>query len=470
MYDKKPEEMQERKPKREQWNSKIGFILAAAGSAIGLGNIWRFPYIMGENGGAAFIVVFLLCIIIIGLPALIAEILIGRATQLNPVGAFKALRNKPLWRIVGGMGIVTACIILSFYGVVAGWSLGYVVEAVSGKFYEFASPDAAREYFESLTQNVGWITGYFAMFMLLTMTLVYSGVQKGIERGSKIMMPLLFVLLIILMIKGITLEDSKKGLVFLFKPDWSKINHESVLLALGQAFFTMSIGMGAMLTYGSYMSKKDSIPSAAVKIATLDTLISLIAGVAIFTALFSFNQEAGAGPGLIFHILPVVFSKMTGGFIFSIVFFILLSIAALTSTISLLEVMVSYFVDEKQWKRKRAVLFCALLTFIFGIPNALSFNKMSGFTFFGIENTFFDAMEFISSTIMLPAGGFLIAIFVGWFWGLDKALAKLKSGAEELFKKNYWIIKLWKFSLKYLVPVFIFLILLYSLGLIDKIL
>ncbi len=460
--------MSQQKKEREHWNSKIGFILAAAGSAIGLGNIWKFPYIVGENGGAAFIIVYLICVTFIGLPVILSEIIIGRTTQLNPVGSFKKLTKSRYWPLVGGMGILAGFIILSFYGVVAGWSTGYIIEAIRGSFYDFPTPDSAGHHFAELTQNVWWIVGWFAVFIALTTTIVYFGIKKGIELGSKILMPLLFIILFILMINGLTLDGAGEGLKFLFHPDWSKINGEIILEALGQAFFTLSLGMGAMLTYGSYMSKKDNVPTSSFEIVVLDTLIAIIAGIAIFTAVFSTGQSAAAGPGLIFHTLPVVFTKMTGGYFFSIIFFILLAIAALTSTISLLEVVTAYFVDEKNWPRHKAVLVLGFVTFLIGVPSALSFNLLSDFHLFGMN--FFDLANYFSSNILLPFGGLMISIFIGWVWGVENAIKELHSGAENLFEKAPWLISLWKFLIKFIAPVFIFLIFINSIGLLDVIL
>jgi neurotransmitter:Na+ symporter, NSS family len=452
---------------REQWNSKIGFILAAAGSAIGLGNIWKFPYIAGEYGGASFIFIYLICIAIIGLPVLIAEILLGRTTHRNPVGAFKTLSKSKFWIGVGGMGVVSGFLILSFYAVIAGWAIGYILEAVVGNFAQFNTGLLAAEHFDNLVTDVPWIVGYFSLFMIITMLFVYLGIQKGIERGSKIMMPILLVLLVILMIRGITLEGADKGMEFLLYPDWSKINAQAILVALGHAFFTLSLGMGAMLTYGSYMSKKDSVPSAALQIIILDTVIALIAGVAIFTSVFAVGLDPSAGPGLIFHTIPAVFAKMPGGFFFSILFFILLSIAALTSAISLLEVVVAYFVDELGWNRKKATIIMGFVVFLLGLPSALSFNILSDYTLFG--KNFFDLVDFLASNIFLPLGGFLIAIFVGYAWGFDQVLSNLKEGAESLFDNHPYIISIWKFFLKYLSPILIFIVLLHSLGILDLI-
>lgn len=452
---------------REQWNSKIGFILAAAGSAIGLGNIWKFPYITGQNGGASFIIVYLICIAIIGLPVLIAEILLGRTTHRNPVGAFKALSKSKFWIGVGGMGVVSGFLILSFYAVIAGWAIGYILEAIIGNFSQFSTGLLAANHFNSLVTNVSWIVGYFTVFMLMTMFFVYLGIQKGIELGSKIMMPILFILLIILMVRGITLEGSEAGISFLLNPDWSKINAQSILIALGHAFFTLSLGMGAMLTYGSYMSKDDNIPLASLQIIILDTVVALIAGVAIFTSVFAVGLDPSAGPGLVFHTIPATFAKMPGGYFFSILFFILLTIAALTSAISLLEVVVAYFVDELGWNRKKAVIIFGFVVFLLGLPSALSFNLLADFKIWG--KNFFDLVDFLASNILLPTGGLLISIFVGYVWGFDKVLLNLKSGAENLFEKHPKIILTWKFFLKYLSPVLIFVVLLQSLGILELI-
>jgi NSS family neurotransmitter:Na+ symporter len=452
---------------RETWGSKAGFILAAAGSAIGLGNIWKFPYIAGENGGASFVLIYLICIAVIGLPVLIAEILLGRTTQRNPVGAFFKLSNSKFWAAIGGMGVIAGFVILSFYAIIAGWSIGYIIEAINGNFFNFPEPTSSAEHFQNLVSNIPWIMGYFAFFMILTMIIVFSGIQKGIERASKVMMPLLFILLIILMIRGLTLEGASQGLDFLWNPDWSKITANTILLALGHAFFTLSLGMGAMLTYGSYMSEKDSIPGAALQIVILDTLIALIAGTAIFTSVFAVGLAPDAGPGLIFQTLPVVFSKMPGGYFFSILFFISLTIAALTSSISLLEVVVSFFVDELKWKRHTAAIVLSVFIFALGVPSALSFNLFTDIKIFDFD--FFGLVDFIASNILLPLGGLFIAVFVAWIWGYDKVIPNLRKGAENFFDNFPLLSSLWKIFLKYLSPVLIFLVFLYSIGLLEKI-
>ncbi len=460
--------MSEIEQTREKWGSKIGFVLAAAGSAIGLGNIWKFPYIAGENGGASFVLVYLICIAVIGLPVLIAEILIGRTTQRNPVGAFYKLSKSKFWASLGGMGVVAGFLILSFYAIIAGWAIGYIIESINGNFFLWPDPTASAEHFNSLVSNVYWMMGYFAFFMVLTIIIVFSGVQRGIERASKIMMPVLFILLVVLMIRGLTLPGAEKGINFLWNPDWSKITASTILLALGHAFFTLSLGMGAMLTYGSYMSEEDNVPTAAFQIVFLDTLIALIAGMAIFTSVFSVGLDPAAGPGLIFHTLPGVFVKMPGGYFFSILFFVALAIAALTSSISLLEVVVSYFVDELKWKRHKAAIVLGIITFLIGVPSALSFNLLQDFHIFG--KNFFDIVDYLASNILLPLGGLLISVFVAWIWGLDKVIPNLKRGAEKLFNKYPWTVSFWKIFIKYLSPVLIFLVFLNSIGLLDKIL
>ena len=452
--------------KREHWGSKFGFVLAASGSAIGLGNIWKFPYIAGENGGAAFIFVYLICIAIVGLPVVIAEILMGRTTQRNPVGAFRKLSGNKFWITIGGLGVVAGFIILSFYAVVAGWSTGYMIEALRGTFSTLTTAEQANTHFNSLVGDPTWMIGFYTIFFVFTMAFVFLGVKDGIEKGSKIMMPILFIILIILMIKGISLKGSEEGLAFLWKPDWSKITGQSVLIALGHAFFTLSLGMGALMTYGSYLDKKSNIPNAALQIVFLDTLIAIMAGVAIFTAVFATGQNPAMGPGLIFNTLTVVFGGMTGGYIFGLLFFILLTLAALTSSISLLEVTVAYFVDERGWSRHKAVLSIGSLVFLFGIPSALSFNILADLTYNG--KTFFDIVDFIASNVLLPVGGFFISIFVAWIWGFDKALIELKHGAENIFKGRTWLVTTFKMFLKYVAPVMIFIVFLHSINLLES--
>ncbi|MCF7822955.1 MAG: sodium-dependent transporter [Candidatus Marinimicrobia bacterium] len=447
---------------REAWGSRFGFILAAAGSAVGLGNIWKFPYIAGENGGAAFVFVYLICIAIIGFPVLISEILIGRTTQKNPVGAFDALSHSKFWISIGFLGVIAGFMILSFYSVIGGWTLGYVGETLAGNLSNFHNPEEAGALFGQLVGSVTWGVGFHTLFFATVMFIVIRGVQGGIERSSKIMMPVLLFILIILIIRGVTLEGASRGLAFLWVPDWGKINGQSILIALGHAFFTLSLGMGAMLTYGSYMSKKDNVVSSAAQIVFLDTLIAIMAGVAIFSAVFASGLDPAAGPGLIFQTLPAVFSSMPGGVYFSFLFFLLMAIAALTSAISLLEVVVAYFVDERGWSRKGAALVFGGSIYLLGIPSALSFNVMSNMTLSG--KTFFDIVDFLASNILLPFGGLMIAVFTGWIWSRTAVISSLKAGAEHLFEVFPAFEGIWLVFLKFVAPILITLVLLNSLG------
>ncbi len=448
---------------REQWGSKLGFILAAAGSAVGLGNIWKFPYLVGENGGAAFIILYLICVLLVGLPAVMAEILIGRTTQKNPVGCFRELSKKnPFWMGVGLLGIITGFIILSYYNVIAGWSLGYIIESVKGSFHNMENPEIAGELFFQNSTNFKWVLPLHAGFMFFTIAIIYSGVNKGIEKASKFLMPALLLFIFILVVRGITLDGAQKGIDYLLKADFSSVTAKTVSLALGQAFFSLSLGMGALLTYGSYMSKKDNIITSSVSIVALDTLIAIFAGFMIFPALFALQMQPDQGPALIFNILPVMFNSIPGGYFFRILFFILLSVAALTSTISLLEVITAYVVDEFKIPRKKATILLGVIVFLIGIPNALSFGVMQDFTIFG--KTFFNLFDYIASNIFLPLGGLCITIFVGWFWKKQDVVDNITEGSKGI---SPIIINIWFYLVKFIVPVLIFLIFLTSLGIIT---
>jgi len=448
--------------KREQWGSRLGFILAAAGSAVGLGNIWKFPYLVGENGGAAFILLYLFCIILVGLPVVIAEILIGRTAQKNPVGSFRELSNgNPFWIGVGALGVLTGFLILSYYNVIAGWSLGYVVESIKGSFRQLSDPESAGRLFNSLSSQPYWTLTFHAAFMILTVAIIYAGVTKGIEKASKFMMPALLFLIIVLVIRGITLKGAGEGVRYLLKADFSAISGKTFVIALGQAFFSLSLGMGALLTYGSYMSKNENIPNSAVSIVFLDTLIAILAGFMIFPAVFAMGLKPAQGPALIFNVLPVMFNAIPGGYIFRIVFFLLLSMAALTSTISLLEVITTFVVDEFNFSRKKASVMLGGIVFFIGIPSAMSFCGWQKFTIFGL--TCFGFVDFISANIFLPLGGIFIAIFVGWFWGTKKALPYLVEGTKGV---PGVLTATWSILIKYVAPVLILLIFLSGLGII----
>lgn len=585
--------------KREVWGSGIGFILAAAGSAVGLGNIWKFPYITGENGGGAFVLVYLLCIAVIGLPVMLCEIALGRNTQRNPVGAFKKLCPgssavahlfgiglcftgcsllafqrwgfgvfllllglavfKWSWKIVGAMGVVAGFAILSFYSVVAGWTIGYTALSVGGRlhtdparqnpevlarmliserkcappefakavetdetksaeerkaaieqaaqqvFAQFAFAEfgvsldlpaegltgrqfaslvtpqlaekigrpamvdflaeqhggimvtedkegktrteytkeyrtaTARALFGMLSDSPKWAIGFHLLFMLMCIGIVCLGVRGGIERASKILMPLLLVLLVVLIIRGITLTGSAAGVRFYLSPDFSKLSAESVLVALGHAFFSLSLGMGAMITYGSYVGREQNLFLSALSVTALDTLVALLAGLAIFPAVFAMGFSPDAGPGLVFQILPTVFSQMQAGPLWSTLFFLLLFVAALTSGISLLEVVTAYFVDERKWSRHLAATVFGAVIFGLGALCAISvgdweriawMQRALAALFGAAGDSFFAIMDNLASNWMLPLGGFFIAIFVGWIWGTKKAVDEIRHGSH----------------------------------------
>tara|TARA_B100000927_G_scaffold86029_1_gene69298 strand:+ start:3798 stop:5195 length:1398 start_codon:yes stop_codon:yes gene_type:complete len=459
---------------REQWSSKTSFILAAAGSAVGLGNIWKFPYIAGENGGAAFLFIYLICIILIGLPILNIEILLGRTTKKNPVGAFVALSDSKFWKYVGIVGVFASFTILSFYSVVGGWSLAYTYEALIGTFNTpaFDNPSSAGEFFDLKNSNALWVLGYHTLFLSMVVIILLSGVRAGLEKASKFLMPILIFILLILVVQGLILPDANKGVSFLFQPDWSKINGQTILLALGHAFFTLSLGMGAMMTYGSYLSDNDDVVNASYLVAFLDTVIAVFAGLAIFTVVFSSGYDPTAGPGLVFHVLPPLLSDLVGGYVFALLFFLLLSIAAVTSGISILEVSVAYLVDEQKFSRKKAVLIMASLVYLAAIPCALSFNLLADSTidFQGKPFTFFDIADYLASNVLLPLGGLFLAIFAGYFWGIDEVIKNLLIGESNSIYFGNSIAKsqnfknIFGFTVKYICPILIFLVFLYSIG------
>lgn len=440
---------------REQWGSRLGFVLAAAGSAIGLGNIWRFPYVAAENGGGAFVVVYLVCILLICLPYLFAELALGRNSQKNPVGAISAIKKGTPWVLVGGLCVLTGVFILSYYGVVAGWALGYIFKA-------FTAPAVdSSAYFTSFVAAPMTVIPLAGAFMLLTILVVYGGVKQGIERWAKVLMPLLLVLMLVVIFRAVTLSGASEGLNFYLNPDFSKIDGEVILAGLGQAFFSLSLGMGAMITYGSYLPKRENLIISGSYVALFDTVIALLAGLMIFPALFAMGRDPGAGgPALIFQVLPEVFATMPLGSFISAVFFVLLSIAALTSMVSLLEVVVSYFVDETSWTRAKSVWIVGIFTFVVGLPSALA---QGGSTFltenvslFG-QTGFFSIMDYIWGNVSLALGALLISIFVGWVWGAGEAIKELQQGDEGFFTGS--ITTLWVVFLKYVCPFVIAIIL-----------
>ncbi len=449
--------------KRDTWGSKIGFIFAVAGSAVGLANIWRFPFLVGQNGGAAFIILYLVCLFIIGFPVFIAELLIGRTTETSPSGAFLKLGGSKKWGYAGKLTIITGFIVSSFYSAVAGWILGYLIEALKGNLSSFSTTSHAISHYESLMTHPLWGVSFHFCFITLCISVLYLGVRNGIEKGNKVMMPLLFIVLITLVVNGLMMPNASIGLKFLFSPDFSLITPAAVLIALGQSFFTLSIGQGTLVTYGSYLGKKDNLVTTSLPIILMDTLVSILSAVAVFTIVFSVEMEPNSGPGLIFHTLPWAFSQIPGGYFLAVLFFLLVTLAALTSEISALEPAIAYFIDEHGWKRSKAVLFTGFSAFLLGVPSALSYSVLKDYTWFGF--TFLDGMDFIASAILIPLGGFLAIVLVGWVWGFKSAIKALRQGASQMFESFPSIENYFWFSFKYGTPILILLVFLNALGL-----
>ncbi len=444
---------------RSQWASRIGFVLAAAGSAIGLGNIWKFPYITGLNGGGAFVLVYLGCILLVGLPIMMAEFLIGRHGQKDAVGSFASLAGeRSPWRMVGWMGVFTSFLLFSFYAVVAGWSFDYIVRSATGAF-QGKSADEINAIFGQLVTSPVQVIFWQAVFIVATVGIVVGGVRGGIERWSKILMPLLFLLLLLLFVRGMTSPGARAGLEFMFRPDFSKLTPNALLDALGHSFFTLSLGAGTMITYGSYLDRKADLFTLSLRITILDTLVALLAGLAIFPVVFAAGLEPSSGPGLVFQTIPIVFSALPFGSFLAVLFFLLLAFAALSSSISMLEVSVAYLVDEKGWGRTLATSLMGFFAFVIGIPSALSFNKLAQFTpFFG--RTFFDFVDKLVSSYLLPLGGLCVALYAGWFWKADAEKRELTGDGDRA-----WIYPLWHLLVRFIAPLAVVVILLNQAGL-----
>ena len=381
------------------WKSRWGFILAASGSAVGVGNVWKFPYVVGQHGGGAFVLIYLACIFVIGTPIMLAEFSLGRKTNRNPVGAFDQLKPNSLWIGIGYMGVFAGFFILSFYGVVGGWTFAYIVKSITGSVLEFATPKEAAVFFGDFIGSTEEVLFYHALFIGTCIAIVLKGVHGGIEKACDILMPTLVVILFLLMLRSLTLDRAMDGMAFYLTPDFSKVNTNVILIALGQAFFSLSLGMGCMITYGSYLSEKVSLTSSTVYVVIFDTLIALLVGMVIFPAVFSMGLEPTEGPGLVFSVLPTVFASMPLGHGVAIIFFILLAIAAITSGISLLEVVVAYFIDQRGWQRKKAVLVVGSAIFAFGIPSGLSFGIMADVKLLGIN--FYEQIDNIDTNNIL---------------------------------------------------------------------
>jgi NSS family neurotransmitter:Na+ symporter len=426
---------------REHWGSRLGFILAAAGSAIGLGNIWRFPYLVGKNGGAAFIVVYLFIIVFIGVPVMLAEFSIGRAAQRSPVNAFKALGASPFWSVIGWMGTLAGgFLVLSYYNVIGGWTIKYMIASFTNLMENASSADRSGAFFGAFIEEQLQVVLFQVLFAAATMLIVLGGIGKGIERACKIMMPLLFVIVIVLIARSVTLPGAFAGIDFYVNPDWSKLKDPALYLdALGQSFFSLSLGLGIMITYGSYIGRDERLPSAGLWTAGLDTAIALLAGFAIFPAVFAMNFEPGAGVGLTFITLPAVFAKMPMGHFFSFLFFALLFFAAITSSMSLLEVAVTFAMEKFDLKRSGAVWLTGVIIILLGGYSALSLSGPPKITIMGRSKDFLDAVDYLCNNMLLPIGAFLASIFVGWFW-LPQARRELTNDGKVPFPlETAWI-------------------------------
>lgn len=444
---------------RGQWGSKLGFILAATGSAVGLGNIWRFPYVTGENGGAAFVFVYLLCVFLIGLPLLLVELSLGRASKRNPVDAFKVTKPGSPFFLTGFLCLAACFVVLTYYGVIAGWTVSYFVAQITQVKLEFA------EY----TAKPFSVLPVFAIFIAATIYIVSAGVEKGIEKWSKMLMPLLFFLIFAIILRSLTLEGASKGLSYYLNPDFSKIDGKVVLMALGQAFFSLSVGWGLMITYGSYIPKSQNLVTSGFWVAIADTGVAILGGLMVFPAVFAFGMDPSSGPGLTFVTLPEVFAQMPAGWFIGALFFLLLSVAALTSSISMLEVPVSYFVDKDKGSRKVSAIIVGVFAFVIGIPSALSAGASDYLTkleLFG-KTGFMDILDQVFGTLCLILISLLLSLYVGWVWKPKNAIKEIEEGCPWFTKPIAGLVSLasvWTVFIKFICPIVITLVLLNALG------
>lgn len=437
----------------DKFSSQLGVILAAAGSAIGVGNIWRFSYVVGKHGGGAFLLVYLLCVFLLGLPVLLAEITIGRSTGKSDIAAFNQIAPNTPWWIVGALGIIGPLLILFYYPLIAGWSIGYVFESIFNWGALSANPTLA---FEAFTSNPNKSLFFNLIAIILTALTLVGGVSKGIEKWNKILMPALIVIMIILIVRSLTLDGAMAGVSFLFKPDFSKINTNVFLEALGHAFYSLSVGMGIMITYGSYINKKENLVTTALNVIGLDTITALMAGLAIFPAVFAFNLEPNSGPGLAFITLTQALATMPGGQIFAILFFLLLVISALSSLMSLMQVLVAFMEHKFKIKKKTILAIIVVILFIFGIPSALSFSSLKDFKIFGL--TYFDFMDNLTANFIIPITGLLISLFVIFQYGVKNSQKEIATGCPNA--KKSIIIRIYPFLIKYIAPIAIIFVLL----------
>ncbi|MFY9217077.1 MAG: sodium-dependent transporter [Tepidanaerobacteraceae bacterium] len=446
---------QEMLKEREGFASRIGFIFAAAGSAIGLGNIWRFPWLVGAYGGAAFLAMYLIIVALVGITMFMGEVALGRYAQRSNVGAFKKVNKSFSW--LGSIGLIAGFMILSFYSVVGGWVIYYCFRAVIG--FNMTDPTLTEQLFVGFISNPLSPLFFHALFMALTIWICYNGVKDGIEKYSNIMMPALLVIILILAVRSLMLPNAIEGIKFYLVPDISKFSAEAALAALGQVFFSLSLGMGSILTYGSYLSKKENIPNVSLIVPLMDTTIAFIAGIVIFPAVFSYGFEPSSGAGLTFVTLPAVFSEMPLGQLFGAAFFFLLFLAALTSAISLLEPLIAYMIEEHGWSREKAALIIGGIIFIVGCFASLSMGPLSGFKIGGL--VFFDQLDWVSNNLLLPIGGMLTALFISWIWGTKNVLNEVTNeGILDFGLGKFWA----NVMLKFIAPALVFIVFLTGLN------
>ena len=442
---------------RATFGGRLSAVLVTAGSAVGLGNIWRFPYVAGENGGGAFLLIYILSVLLLGVPIMLSEFAIGRNTHRNAVGAYRTLSSR--WSILGYNSILAPLLIMGFYLVVSGWTLEYMIHSLTGEFTRISTPEAYESLFNAFTQNPWKPLLYTVVFTLLTHGVIALGVQKGIERSARIMMPLLLLILVVLAVHSILLPGGTEGVKFLFAPDFSKVTPSTVLVALGQAFFSLSIGIGTMVTYASYFKPDTNLRHTALNVTILDTLVAVLAGVVIFPAVFSVGIEPSSGPSLVFITLPGIFNSMPLSMVWSSVFFLLLVVAALTSTISLHEVITAYMHEEWHMSRRAAAWSTTGACMALAAVASLSLGVLKGWNIFGL--TIFDSLDYLTANILLPAGGFFTCIFVGW--RLDRKILKAEISNNGTLK--FRIYEVFIFLVRYVCPAVLLLIFLDNLGL-----
>lgn len=443
------------------WSSRWLFILAAAGSAVGLGNIWKFPYLVGANGGAAFVLIYLLCIGLVGVPIMMAEVMLGREGRQSPINTMRALvqqhHRHPAWVLIGWLGVIAGFLILSYYVVIAGWALHYIVEMARGALAGATAAEATGR-FESFLQSPWQVVLWQTVFMAWTVYIIGRGVVKGLEAAIRWFMPLLLLIMVVLLGYSLTTEGFRQGFEFMFAFDWAEVSGETVLAAMGQAFFTLSLGMGAMMAYGAYLPSNVSIGRTVATVALLDTLVALSAGLVIFPIVFTNGLQPDQGPGLMFVTLPLAFGNLPLGSLFGTLFFLLVSFAAITSAISIAEPTLAYLVETYNAKRKRVSISIGVIGWIIGLGTAFSFNLWSD-VHFGGERTFFELVDHVSQNIMLPVGGMLIALFAAW------ALPKTVVGAQLGFDAG-WANVLWKIVAGVVAPLGVLAVFLAQSGLI----